>query len=363
MQVNLLNMKSINSFLKQQVDENRAPSIQYAFFDSASIIHEFQYGLSDIKANRPVDRSTTYNLFSITKTCTALAVLQLLQSGKIRLNDPVSKYLPAFPYATQITIEQLLNHSSGIPNPLPLRWTHLLNEHKAFERDVFFTEVIKLHSKLKFTPGSKFSYSNLGYVILGQLIENISGMHYEAYIAENIFSKAGIDNNELGFTIDPGKHAKGYQKKWSVINLLLGLLINKKKYMGPSEGKWKPFNHFYVNGCAYGGMTGNATGLTKYTQSLLQEENKLLNQEYKKLLFTENSIADKPTGMSFSWFTGQLKNNVYYTHAGGGGGYYVELRIYPELGVGSVLMFNRSGMKDERLLNQVDSYFLTEKKK
>ena len=123
-------MKSINAFLKQEVDKNKTPSIQYAFFDTDSTIYEFRDGFSDIKANTKINAATTYHLFSITKTFTALAVLQLAQSGKIRLDEPMINYLPGFPYANEITIEQVLNHSSGIPNPLPLRWTHLSAEHE-----------------------------------------------------------------------------------------------------------------------------------------------------------------------------------------------------------------------------------------
>jgi hypothetical protein len=65
--------------------------------------------------------------------------------------------------------------------------------------------------------------------------------------------------------------------------------------------------------------------------------------------------------MSLSWYTGILKGNKYFSHAGGGGGYYIELRVYPELGVGSVIMYNRSGMKDERILDKADAFFITEK--
>lgn len=65
--------------------------------------------------------------------------------------------------------------------------------------------------------------------------------------------------------------------------------------------------------------------------------------------------------MSLSWFTGSLKGNTYFAHAGGGGGYYTELRIYPELGVGSVIMYNRSGLTDERILDQADRFFISEK--
>src|SRR5689334_20932095 len=123
-------MKSINEFLKQEVSKGRTPSVQYTLFNVDSILYELTYRVSDVKAGTKVNKETTYNLFSVTKTFTALAIVQLAQAGKIKPDDAVIKYLPAFPYGREATIAQLLNHTAGIPNPLPLRWTHLLNEHE-----------------------------------------------------------------------------------------------------------------------------------------------------------------------------------------------------------------------------------------
>ncbi|MCB0708073.1 MAG: beta-lactamase family protein, partial [Chitinophagaceae bacterium] len=202
-------------------------------------------------------------------------------------------------------------------------------------------------------------YSNLGYVLLGQLIERVSGTTFENYVTENIIKPSGIASTELSFQIEPTSHAIGYHKWWSLTNALFGLLINKEKFMGKKEGKWKPFKYFYNNGIAYGGMFGSASGLIKYAQALLPNNSILINDYYKNLLFTETTVNDRKTGMSLSWFTGTLKGNKYFCHAGGGGGYYVELRVYPQLGVGSIIMFNRSGMKDERLLDKTDAFFIT----
>ncbi|ULQ53184.1 serine hydrolase domain-containing protein [Flavihumibacter fluvii] len=351
-------MNSIHAFLQHEVMNNKTPSIQYAFFDADSTIYSFQYGLRDIKESKMVDATTTYNVFSITKTFTAIAVLQLAQAGLVELKAPMQKHLPWFPYGDTITVEQVLQHTAGIPNPLPLRWSHLAAEHAQFNRDLFFAQVFEKHDRLKSAPGKKFSYSNLGYVLLGQLIEHISGKTFEAFIKENILDKARIPRSDLDFVIDPAVHAKGYQKYWSFTNALLGVLINKQKFMDAREGKWKPFRNFYVNGTPYGGLIGSAKGLTRYAQVLLDNKNLLLDETHLKMLFTESKIAGQPTGMSLSWFTGSLKGNLYYAHAGGGGGYYVELRVYPELGVGSVVLNNRSGMRDERMLDKTDVYFL-----
>lgn len=353
-------MKNINAFLQGQVDKGQTPSIQYAFFDADSLIYEFRSGLKNVKAHQPVDTGTTYHLYSITKTFTALAVLQLAQAGKIDLNHPVNAYLPAFPYDKEITIEQLLSHTAGIPNPIPLKWIHLEAEHGTFKRDQFFAEVFKAHPTLDFKPGTGFKYSNLGYVILGQLVEKVSGLAFEDYVQENIIEHSGA-SQELGFWMDPERHAVGYHKWWSLTNAALGFLIDKDKFMGPREDGWKPFHRFYNNGIAYGGMVGTASGLVAYAQTLMQDNSVLLAEAYKQKLFAEQVIAGKPTGMSLSWFTGTLNGNQYVAHTGGGGGYYVEIRIYPELKVGSVIMYNRSGMTDERILDQADRFFITEK--
>lgn len=354
------NMKNINSFLKDQVNNHQTPSIQYAFFDTDSIIYELRYGLRDVKTKDQVDSATMYHLYSVTKTFTALSVLQLAQSGKVNLDKPVSFYLPEFPYSKEITIQQLLSHTSGIPNPLPLKWIHLAEEHHGFNRDNFFADVFKAHSKLDFDPGTEFKYSNLGYVFLGQLVERVSGQSFEMYVSKNISEPCGVTPSELNFQIHPSTHAIGYHKWWTFSNAIFGFFIDKEKFMGNREGKWKPFKYFYNNGIAYGGMFGTASGLIKYAQNLLQPNSILLNDSYKEMLFAETIAMNKPTGMSLSWFTGSLKGNRYLSHAGGGGGYYVELRVYPELGVGSLIMYNRSGMTDERILDKADAFFITE---
>jgi CubicO group peptidase (beta-lactamase class C family) len=357
---NSIRMNSIKDFLKDQVDKAGTPSIQYLFFDADSVIHESRYGLRNVRLNLPAEAATTYNLFSVSKTFTALAVLQLAQQGKIELDKPVTEYLPDFPYSSKPTVEQLLNHTAGMPNPLPLKWVHLAAEHDGFRRDAFFDKVFQENGKVKSEPGTEFSYSNLGYVILGRLIEKISGETLEAYITRNILMPVGANPSELGFSIDSATHATGYHKWFSFMNAALGFMIDKNKLMGPREGAWKPFNNFYIDGTPYGGMIGSAGGLVKYGQALLKPGSPIINDEFKRILFTESVVDGKPTGMSHSWFTGVLKGNRYFAHAGGGGGYYVELRVYPELGVGSVIMYNRSGMTDARMLDKADAFFVVD---
>lgn len=352
-------MKPIKQYLQDQVADKKTPSVQYMFFDTDSVIFEFRQGLRNVAANEPVTSATRYHLFSVTKTFTALAVMQLVEQGKVSLDQPVVNYLPEFPYPPSITVEQLLSHTSGIPNPIPLKWIHLQGEHAQFQHDAFFPAIFREHPKLDFEPGAKFKYSNLGYVILGQLIERVSGMKFDEYISRNIIDPSGVARKDLDFTIDTATHAVGYQKWLSFNNAIFGFLIDKQEYMGDKEGAWKPFKPFYNNGIAYGGLFGTGNALVKYAQALLQPNSVLLGDKYKSILLQEARINGKGTGMAHSWFTGTLKGQRYFAHAGGGGGYYVELRVYPDLGVGSVILFNRTGVSDERFLDKLDTSFLT----
>jgi CubicO group peptidase (beta-lactamase class C family) len=357
-------MNEIDNILIEQIKKDSTPSVQYAIFNKDSIIHRFQFGFADIKNQKKTDENTSYNAYSVTKTFTALAVLQLAEQKKLEIDQPVKKYLSEFPYSIEITIRQLLTHSSGIPNPIPMSWIHLANEDKSFEMNNFFRQIFIKNNKTKSKPNEKFSYSNLGYVLLGQLIENVSGLCYVDYIRENIIKPLNIKPNSLDFIINQtNQHAKGYHKKYSFSNAILGLLIDKSKYVDLTEGKWNSFKDNYVNGAAYGGLIGTSNSFVTYIQELLKPDCKLLTDNYKKMLFIENyTINNKATGMCLSWFSGQLNGKQYFAHAGGGGGYYCEIRIYPELGIGSVVMFNRTGMTDERFLDKLDKYIINEKR-
>jgi CubicO group peptidase (beta-lactamase class C family) len=355
-----MNKAEIDLILTAQVEKHKTPSVQYIIFDKDRIIHRFQAGLADIKGQIEAVEPTTINAFSTTKTFTALAVLQLAEKNLLDIHDAVEGYLPAFPYSPDITIRQLLTHSSGIPNPNPLPWIHLEKKHQTFDRNKFFEEIFNKYKKTKSGPNEKFAYSNLGYVFLGQIIEAVSGQTYEEYIRDNILKPLAIHPEELDFEInDSNQHAKGYQKKNSLLNWILGFFIDKTKYMDKVEGGWKPFKAYYINGTPYGGLVGNPDGFQKYIQELLKPDCILVSNESKEMLFTENlTNAGKKTGMCLSWFRGELNGQEYFAHAGGGGGYYCEIRIYPELGIGSVIMFNRTGVKDERFLNKLDVNYI-----
>ena len=353
-------MQQVDYILKKQVLQNKTPSVQYMIFNQDHIIHQFQSGYADLANQIVVDEHTTFNAFSVTKTFTALAILQLEEKGKINIDNNAYEYVEEFPYPLDISIKQLMAHTAGIPNPNPLSWIHLQEEHQGFDKKGFFDQIFQKYHKVKSKPNNAFAYSNLGYVLLGQIIASVAKISYEEYIRENILRPLGMSRKELGFEIvDENKHAKGYQKRLSLFNAGLFLFMNKSKFVEKPEGNWRPFKHYYVNGPSYGGLRGTPLGFYKYLQELLKPNCALISDQYKALMFEENlTNSNKSTGMCLAWFRGKLLNQEYVTHAGGGGGYYCEVRIYPRKNIGSLIMYNRTGMNDRRVLDKLDKYFL-----
>lgn len=345
----------VESSLRREVLARRTPGLQYVHVSRDSVLFRFVAGHADLGQGRPVTAATTFNGFSTTKTMTAVAVLQLAEQGRVALDAPAATYLEGFPYPADITVRHLLTHTSGIPNPIPLKWVHVVEEHDTFDRNAFFRGAYARHGELQSEPNARVRYSNLGYELLGEIIEAVTGMTYEAYVTQHVLERIGISPTELGFTFDPSRHAVGYHRRASLSYPVLGFLIDGKTVLGEKVQGWRAFRPYYMNGAAYGGLIGTADGFARYLQALLDTSGALLTPESRRLLFTEHVLADgKPAGMAASWFLGALEGEPYVDHAGGGGGYYAELRIYPGLGRGSVLLMNRTGMRNGRLLDEVD---------
>jgi CubicO group peptidase (beta-lactamase class C family) len=347
-------------YLEKMINNSDTPGLQYIIINIDSTIFEFNGGLANLEIKKEVSAKTTFNAFSVTKTFTALAILQLEEYGKLDIDDDVKTYLDFLPYKMSISIRQLLNHTSGLPNPIPLKWIHLLNEDDSFNYETFVKNIINKNDKLDNNPGAEYSYSNIGYLLLGKIIEKVSGEDYRTYIKNNIIKKLSLTNEAyLDFTIpDTLNHAHGYIKRWSLLNFGLNFVFDKNKYMENTYDGWNQFKYFYINGYSFGGLIGNARGFAKYLHALLIDNLLIKNDERIKLFEIQRTNDGKTIKPCLSWFRGELGTDIYYTHSGGGGGYYCEIRIYPKKKIASVIMFNRTGVSEERILDNIDKFFL-----
>ena len=126
-----------------------------------------------------------------------------------------------------------------------------------------------------------------------------------------------------------------------------------------ADKDWMGFNSFYNNGAPYGGIISSPKALMGFCQALLNGNEAILSISLtKEMLSAQKTNNGTLTEMCLGWFKGTLSGQDYYCHAGGGGGYYSEIRLYPEHGYGSLIMLNSSGMKDERILDYLDNEHL-----
>lgn len=334
--------------------EHNAPAFHYLFFSADTVLKDIYQGYRNVENKLAVDEKTSFHAFSVTKTFTSVAIMQFLEKSKIKLDDSIQNYLPDFAFSQSVTIRNLLCHQSGLANPLPLKWTHLADQHAEFDYRGFSDTIVSKYLKLKRPPGKKYAYSNINYLVLGRLIEELSGMEYQDYITQNILNRLPT-RQYIGFDIPGSNHANGYHANTWFQNLILGFLIDKRNMIYQANKDWNGFHPFYNNGAPYGGIISTPNALRIYCQELLKDNGKLLSKSTIDEMLTEQKTNNgTKTAMTLGWFKGETEGKDYYCHAGGGGGYYCEIRLYPSPGLGSVIMLNSSGMKDDRILDHLD---------
>jgi CubicO group peptidase (beta-lactamase class C family) len=245
---------------------------------NGGVIFKKGFGLANREWNSPSQSDTKFQIASLTKQFTAVLIMQLVERGRIRLDGKVSDYLPNYPKdkGGRITIQNLLSHTSGLPNYTNLpEWSEM--SRQAYPPDQF----IKLFAglNLEFEPGSKFKYSNSGYYLLGVIIEKITGKPFGKVLRENILNPLNMRNT-------------GYASSKTVIrNLAAGYerlptgLYEKAPYQDLSTA------------FSEGGMYSTVEDLYLWNQGLYSEN--LLSTKYKEILFKPN-LAN----YAFGWVVG-----------------------------------------------------------
>lgn len=268
---------------------------------------------------------TKFNIGSLNKMFTAVAIAQLAQAGRLKFNDTVGKHLPDYPNKTvagKVTIHQLLTHTSGMGS-------YSVETFKA-QREKLTTVAAYLplfaNDALTATPGEKFQYSNSGYLVLGAIIEKISGQDYHSYVRENVYKPAGMTNT--GF-YEPGK---------VIPNLAIGYTR-----MGPDgkpgEQLMENTDRLEVRGGPAGGGYSTVEDLLKFHVAL--SGFKLLNREYTGIVTKGKVEAPGPIGKYAYGFGDKVFDGKHIVgHNGGWPGVAANFEMYPELGYTAVILLN-----------------------
>lgn len=277
----------------KQIDQLLSKYNEYGQFNGSALVSEngkviFKkgYGFANMEWNIANQPDTKFRLGSISKQFTAFLIVKLAEDGKLKLDVPISTYLPDYPKANgdKITIHQLLTHNSGIPN-----YTSAPNFFKEKSRNPYTPEeFVKTFSglPLEFTPGERFQYSNSGYFLLGYIIEKISGKTYEQYLQEIILTplnmtNTGYDHNEPILK----NRAAGYEKQ------------GKKFVNSPYLDMSIPY--------AAGSLYSTVEDLYLWDQALYT--NKLLSEKAMESLF-KPYIKAGDGAYGYGWFLEEAQN-------------------------------------------------------
>jgi len=315
-----------------------------------SVLFKKAYGFAHLGHQIKNRTDTKFNYASIGKSFTSVAILQLIQKGQLSLQDNIGKFLPNYPNKTvrdSVTISHLLTHTSGLPHYFARKT--FLDASKDLYRTMDDLKPLYENEPLESNPGEIFSYRNTNYVILGSIIEKISGKTYDTYLKENIFSLANMSNSG-NFDLDHpiNNAAEGYTLSEVYPNKLK---INTHTF--PSKGN------------AAGGGYTNLDDLFKFATAL--KNNKLLNPDYTNLMKKKPENASYGYGMQFSGARG----SGIYGHSGGHFGVGSEWRVFEKQNYTVVLLTNKDadqGFLDARFFIEksisgstpkLDNYFFT----
>lgn len=226
--------------MKSLVDEGAIVGAVTLVARDGKVLHLEAAGFRDLESRKPMRTDTIFDIRSVTKPVTAIAVMILLEEGKLALNDPVAKYLPEFKTSqtSSITIHHLLTHTSGLPSSRP---TEI--EQITIKRDRTLADVVALHGKQEpeFAPGTQFRYTSGGFAILGRIIEVVSRKSYEQFVKERVFDPLGM--RDSFFFVPADKQARVatlYRRQNEKLERWLELeeYSKRAKYSAPEFGMY-----------------------------------------------------------------------------------------------------------------------------
>jgi D-alanyl-D-alanine carboxypeptidase len=275
------------------------------------------YGLANRETHEPNKLTTRFRMGSMNKMFTATSILQLVQGGKIKLDDPLGKYLTDYPnkdVASKVTIHHLLTHTGGTGDIFGPEF----ESHRLQLRTL--NDYIKLYGSrgLAFAPGTQWDYSNYGFILLGAVIEKVTGQSYYDYVREHIYAPAGMTRT--------GSEPEDV----AVPDRAIG-------YMGFGEASKPNTETLPYRGTSAGGGYTTVEDLLRFANALT--EHKLLNAHYTELLVTpkpETGDARYAYG-----FQENVEGGVRsFGHGGGAPGMNGDLQIFPETGYVVVALAN-----------------------
>lgn len=322
----------VDQYVQAEMQKQRIPGLSVAVIKDARIILAKGYGFANVEHQVPARAETIFQSGSVGKQFTATAVMMLVEDGKLGLDDKITKYFPNAPEGwAQISVRHLLTHTAGTTD-YPSDFD--------FRRDYSEDELLKRAEgiPLAFQPGEKWSYSNLGYVLLGVLIHKVSGKFYGDFLQERVFKPLGMNTARVISEADivPNR-AAGYR-------LVKGELKNQD---------WVSSS---LNTTADGALYLNVYDMAKWDAALYTE--KLLRRSTLEQMWTPVKLNDgKPETYGFGWSIADVRGHRIIEHGGSWQGFKAQISRYLDDKLTVVVFANLAQASQGRIAHGIASIY------
>jgi CubicO group peptidase (beta-lactamase class C family) len=331
-----------DSLVVEKMDNYNIPGLAIGLVAKDTILYAAGYGIKSIKNPQPVNENTIFHTASVSKLFTAQAIMMLVENGEISLNEKLLSIIPELNHTDQrvedITILNLLNHTSGLPDVHNYHWGNNNQSEKSLE-----DYILSLNLKLKSEPSTQYIYSNLGYNILGYIIEKLTNTSFDNYLKENILNACGMTNSDFRyFKIPDSLKTSPHSKHW-----ITGKIYERKTY---------PYTREHAPSST---LNSSATDLCKWMISFM----KMLDSGNSENVFdemTEPGFSAYPhIGLGFQ--LSKVESRKAIGHYGGDKGFRSYLLMIPEEKIGLVLLANCDYEEDFRqeIIHQIAKRMLT----
>ncbi len=329
---------AVTDYVKSEMQREHIPGLSLLVVKNAKIVRAEGFGLADVELQVAVKPETVFQSGSVGKQFTATAVMMLVEEGKVALDDPLTKYFPdAPPSWKDVTVRELLSHTAGFGD-YPKDFN--------FRKDWTEAQELKLieNIPLAFPPGTKWDYSNLGYVTLGILIHRVTGEFYGDFLQQRIFQPLGMTSTRIISEADiiPNR-ASGYR-------LVKGELKNQE-WVAPM-----------VNTTADGSLYFSILDLAKWDAALYTE--RLLKRSSLDLMWTPVKLKNgepNKDGYGFGWFIEQRHGHRCISHDGAWQGFKAAIARYVDDQLTVVVLANLEQAKPGSIAEHIAEMYLAEK--
>lgn len=377
----LESIDGLTAFFERLVATENPPSLAVAVVKGDVVVYQRAFGFADGPAQVAATPQSIYRWWSLTKILTAVAILQLHERGQLDIEDEVRQHLPFFQTtfrgeeAPPVRVRHLLNHSSGLPNLRleVIRWMHP-ERAEGNSANELLSENFERFSRLRASPGRRGVYSNFGYLVLGAVVEAVSGRTYEEYVDENILSPLGMELTGFEITDEMRPHiAAGCHPIVDFQTVFLPAIRNIDAYVQEIENGRIWLAPFYLDANAYGGVVGPVTDATRLLRALLGEGalegRSILTAETTRMMLSGSRVRAGPStvappyyrragmehGLGFWVFPSE--EGERYEHTGAGLGFATLFRLYPDDRLAIALLANGTSLDREGIADRLFELF------